>query len=250
VVAVAAVVWLGALLVLLRVLVVVALLVAVLCCVWLVASVWVRRPSDWAEPQGSLPRLVWARVGLVLGQRVAAGENRDERDAEMERFEQELEKQQVELAAVRSSLDGLSADLFDRQERLNADAERLQQELGLQIEAMRALVGRVGRFEQGVLEVSGSCASDRPTPESDRLPAEAGVPDLAPDQRRSADPEPVRDDATADLDFDAAWQELETDLRLEKIAEREQLLGEREESVNRRERELAAFVAQTQAQLG
>jgi hypothetical protein len=225
--------------------------VAMLCCVWLVASVWVRRPSDWEEPQGSLPRLVWARVGLVLGQRVAAGENRHERDAEMERFEQEPEKHLVELASVRSSLDGLSADLFDRQERLNADAERLQQELGLQIEAMRALVGRVGRFEQRVSEVSGSCASERPTPESDRWPAEeAGVPDLAPDRHRSADPETVRDDATADLDFDAAWQELETDLRLEKIAEREQLLGEREESVNRRERELAAFVAQTQAQLG
>jgi hypothetical protein len=193
---------------------------------------------------------VWARVGLVLGQRVAAGENRHERDAEVERFKQELEKQQVELAAVRSSLDGLSADLFDGQERLNADGERLQQELGLEIEAMRALVECVGRFEQGV---SGFRASpELPTPESDcRPPAkEAGVPDLASDRHRSADREPVRDDASADLDFDAAWHELETDLRLEKIAEREQLLGEREESLNRRERELAAFVAQTQAQLG
>jgi hypothetical protein len=249
VVAVAAVVWLGALLVLLRVLVVVVLLVAMFCCVWLVAAVWVRRPLGWEGPRGSLPRLLWARAAVVFAQRLAGRGNTNERNAEVERFDQELEKHEVALAALRCSLDTLSADLFDRQERVNADAERLQQELTLQIETMGALVERVTRFEQA--DASFRANPEKPAPESDRrLAVEDVASGLAPDRGRSAEPDSVTDTAMADLDFDTAWHELKTDLRLEKIEEREQMLGELEERLNRRERELAAFVAQTQAQLG
>ncbi len=252
VVAGAAVVWLGALVVVLRVLVVVVLLVAVLCCVWLVAGVWVRRPLDWEGPQESVPRLLWARVGLVFGQPVGGGGDAHVREV-VEGFAHELGKQQVALevalADVRSSVDALGADLFGRQERLNADAQWLQRELGCQIKAMRALVERVTKFEHDVSR--SSVSPGRPTPQKDRRPdLEAGAPDLGPEGRRRADPEPVRDDARAELDFDAAWHEFETDLRLEKIEEREQMLGELEERLSRRERELAAFAAQTQAQLG
>ena len=57
------------------------------------------------------------------------------------------------------------------------------------------------------------------------------------------------DELTSDPDLQAALAELDADLRLEKIEEREQLLGEREARLDRRERELAAFAAATQGRL-
>jgi hypothetical protein len=118
-----------------------------------------------------------------------------------------------------------------------------------QIEAIGALVERLAGFEHAVPRFRASPAW--PMPEIGRGPAEpSGELDLAPDRRRSTGLQPLVGEATADLDFDAAWHELEIDLRFERVEERERMLGELEESLHRRERELAAFVAQTQAQLG
>src|SRR5215831_7756342 len=86
-------------------------------------------------------------------------------------------------------------------------------------------------------------------------------PPWAPDRvwarlRRLGDrsDEPRRDDeaatvaavrASADA-LDTIFDELEADLRLESIEERERTLSERERRLERREKDLAAFVAQTQ----
>jgi hypothetical protein len=249
VVALAGVVWLGVLLLVLCVLVGVALLVAMLCCVWLVVGVWVRSPIDWEGARAVLLHPLWAKVRTVFGKGDAA--NRHER-AVVEEFEHALGARQDAferaLAAIGSSVEALSVDLFDRQERLSVEAERLHHGFGCQIEAMRALVERLDGFEHEVPRFRAS--DERPMSEIVRGPAEAAEElDLARDRRRSSDLQPLTDKATADLDLDAAWQEFETDLRLEKIVERERMLGELEESLTRRERELAAFVAQTQAQL-
>ncbi len=71
----------------------------------------------------------------------------------------------------------------------------------------------------------------------------------SPEQRqRLAALQPV-DDLRASPGPEAALQELEADLRLERIERREQQLREREQRLDRRERELAAFVAQAQQRL-
>jgi len=123
-------------------------------------------------------------------------------------------------------LQALTVELLGRQERLHADAESLQRALAGQIETIRDLVARIAQVEQ---EVSRLAGDREPTSrDSGRIPA---------------------DDLTADPDLRSAFDELEADLRLEKIEEREQMLGERERRLDRRERELAAFVAETQSLL-
>lgn len=217
-VALAAVVWLGVAIAVLRVVLVVGLVLAALWCAWLVYAVW-REPDDWEGPSVPAWRLVWARMQSVLPAGPPPAPQSVREPAEPER------PALVEWEPRRPA-EALTAELVDRLERRHANAERLLHELAGQIETMRALVARIAEVEQDVSRL----AADREPPARDRGAAPA-------------------DDPLADPDLQAAFQELEADLRLEKIEEREQLLGERERRLERRERELAAFVAETQSRL-
>jgi hypothetical protein len=215
----AAVVWLSVAIVVLRVVFVVAVLLVAVWCAWLVAAVW-WGPVDWKGPSGAALRRFWARLRLAFAV-LAAGPSSAEQGARGLG-----EPGEAALAAFRRSAEGLSVELLGRQERLHAGAESLQGALAGQIETIRDLVARIAQVEQVVSRLAG----DRePTiRDSGRIPA---------------------DDLTADPDLRSAFDELEADLRLEKIEEREQMLGERERRLDRRERELAAFVAETQSLL-
>jgi hypothetical protein len=217
VVALAAVIWLGVAIVVLRFVSVLIVLLAALWCAWLVAATW-WAPVDKAA-SGSPLRLLPARLRLAF--RVLAADSPSAQGARGL-----AEPEQAALAAFRRSADELTGELLRRQGRLNADTERLQRELAGQIETMRALVARIGQFEQQVSRLAG----ERESTSRDSGPL-------------------VADDLTADPDLQAAFDELEADLRLEKIEEREQMLGEREKRLDRRERELAAFVADAQNRL-
>jgi hypothetical protein len=240
-VSLAAVVWLGALVAVLRAAAVLALSAAMVGCVWLVLAVWRQRPLDVEGRLGSLARLVWARLGSPSLRRVGGRDEPAEQDG-MAGFEAQFTQREAVLSAVRSSVDALSAELLGRQERLDREARQLQRELTSQLEALGALIARV---EHEVSRLTEN--PDRAAPPTLRTPDRAAPVVPAPDPRDVPEPEL---DAFADLDFDAAVSQLEADLRLEKLDEREQLLDELEESLSRRERELAALVAQTQAMLG
>jgi hypothetical protein len=216
-VALAAIVWLGVLIFVLRVLFVVVMAAAGVFCIWLLAAVWWGR-VDWREPSVSALRHVWTRARLALAA-VPRG------PAPTEHGARELEEAEEALAALRRSAEVLAADLR-AQERLHADAARLQQELAGQIEAMRGLVGRIAQLEHEASHL----AAERPQPNGNGAP-----------------PQPAR--MAAEPDARALLDELEADLRLEKIEEREQELVERERRLDRREREIAAFVAETQSRL-
>jgi hypothetical protein len=215
----AAVVWLSVAIVVLRVVFVVALLLVAVWCAWLVAAVW-WGPVDWKGPWVAAVCRLWARVRLAFAV-LAAGPSSAEQGGRGRD-----EPEEAALAAFRSSAEALSVELLGRQERLHADAESLQRALAGQIETMRDLVARIAQVEQ---ELSRLAGHREPTiRDRGRVPA---------------------DDLTADPDLRSAFDELEADLRLEKIEEREQMLGERERRLDRRERELAAFVAETQSLL-
>jgi hypothetical protein len=219
VVALAAVVWLSVAIVVLRVVFIVALLLAAIWCAQLVAAVW-WGPIDWKGPSAAALRRLWARVRLAL-----TGLAADPSSAEQGAHELD-EPDEAALAAFRRAADALTVDLLGRQERLHENGERLQRELAVEIETMRALVTRIAQVEQEVSRLAGGW--ELTTRDSVRTPA---------------------DDLTVDPDLRAAFDELEADLRLEKIEEREQKLDERENRLDRRERELAAFVAETQSRL-
>jgi hypothetical protein len=214
VVALAAVVWLSVAIAVLRVVFVVVLLLAAVWCVWLVAAVW--WGPDWKGPSAGALRRLWARARLAFAVLAADPSSAEQGARELD------EPEEAALAAFRRSADPLTVELLGRQERLHADAERLQRELAGQIETMRALVARIAQIEQEGSRLSGDREST--IRDSGRIPA---------------------GDLTGDPDLRSAFDELEADLRLEKIEEREQMLGERERRLDRRERELAAFVAET-----
>jgi len=218
VVALAGVVWLGVAIVVLRVVFVAILLAIAVWCGWLVLAVW--RGPEWSEAATPAVQRVSARVRHVLG--AVAGS----RPSEEERAARDLdEPHEAALAAFRRSAEAVTVELLARYERLHSDAATLQRELAEQIEIMRGLIDRMAQAEHKVLHVV-----------SDSEPAQVSVTLPA-------------DEPAADPDLQAAFAELEADLRLEKLEEREQLLGEREARLDRREREIAAFVAATQDRL-
>jgi hypothetical protein len=243
VVALGALVWLGILLVVLRVLAVAALCAAAVAGVLLVRAVWVGERADPARLREWRLGRLWSRVSLVLARPET---ERGWDDAED--LEPPLDEREPGLADVRGSIEALATGLLERHERLYADVERQHRELGGQIEAMRTLVARIAQFEN---EVSRLVASPDPArlAREELPPREPVAAELFQAGRVPVAPEPAAALAAEDRDFEAALAELEADLRLEKIEEREQMLGELEERLNRREQELAAFVAQTQARL-
>jgi len=219
VVALAGVVWLGVAIVVLRVVFVAILLAIAVWCAWLVLAVW--RGPEWSDAAAPAARRVSARVRRVLGtfagSRISAEEVAAPRDVE--------EPHEAAVEAFRRSAEAVTVELLARYERLHSDAATLQRELAEQIEIMRGLIDRMAQAEHKVLHVV-----------SDSEPAQVSVTLPA-------------DEPAADPDLQAAFAELEADLRLEKLEEREQLLGEREARLDRREREIAAFVAATQDRL-
>jgi hypothetical protein len=218
-VALAAVVWLSVAIVVLRIVFMLVLLLAAVWSAQLVAAVW-WGPIDWKSPSAAALRRLWARVRLAL-----AGLAADPPSAEQSVRELD-EPEQAAPDAFRRSVEALTVELLGRQERLHENGERLHRELAVEIETLRALVVRIAQVEQEVSRLAGDrerTTRDRPT-----------IPDC---------------DLTADPDLRAAFDELEADLRLEKIEEREETLDERERRLDRRERELAAFVAETQSRL-
>jgi hypothetical protein len=235
----AAVVWIAVASVVLRVLFVAVLVVILTACVWLIAGIWVGEQVGGDEVLGSawLVARRWARRAIP---RTHFDDSRTEvvshtltrDDEELERRERELTEREEAFATVRASVDAAIADLHRRQERLHTDGEQLQEKLGEQIEAMRAVVARMAELGQ---EIS---VPARAVEQSPRLAAVPAQPEPAPAAR-----------APEDVDLYAVRLELEADLRLEKLDEHEQMLRELEEQLRRREHQLAEFVAQTQGQL-
>jgi hypothetical protein len=218
VVVLAAVVWLGVAIVVLRVVFVVILLLAAVWCAWLVLAVW--RGPEWTGPSTPALRRVSARARSVLGALA------DGRPSGQEGARNLDEPQEAAVEAFRRSAEAVTVELLARYERLHTDAATLHRELADQIEVMRGLIDRMAQAEQKVSHVAR---------DGERTPRETTVV--------------PRDELTSDRDLQAALAELDADLRLEKIEEREQLLGEREARLDRRERELAAFAAATQDRL-
>jgi len=210
VVSAAAFVWLSALVVLLRVLSVIAFVAAVAWLIWLVGRVWRERPHDWEAKEGSFTKVLRARARTLAARAVPDRSEPEGLDA-AEDPDARAARWEAGIADVRRAVAALNADLAEWQVRLVGEVERCQRELAAQIDALPELVGRA--------------APPEPEPR---------VPEAA---------------APAEPDIDAVLNEIETDLRLEKVEERERLLAEREERLERRERDLAAFVHETQARI-
>jgi hypothetical protein len=218
VVVLAAVVWLGVAIVVLRVVFVVILLLAAVWCAWLVLAVW--RGPEWSDASTPAFRRVSARARSVLA---AFADGRPSGEEGARNFD---EPQEAAVEAFRRSAEAVTVELLARYERLHTDAATLQRELADQIEIMRGLIDRMAQAELQVSHVAGD--GERTSRKTTAVPT---------------------DELTSDPDLQAALAELDADLRLEKIEEREQLLGEREARLDRRERELAAFAAATQDRL-
>ncbi len=244
-VAVAAVIWVAVASAVLRVVFVAVLLLIVIGCVWLIVGIWVGEQADGREFGESASRAVLGSVRRALAQLNAEPASpEDERvvpraltdDEELRGRERELAEREAAFAVVRSSVDAVIPDLLRRQERLHADAEELQRKLADQIEAMRAVVARMAKLEQEVAEPRPAA---HPVVHDPSASIDAGP----------AEPDPSGLDQRSELALHAARVEVEVDLRLEKIEEQEQELRELEEQLNRRERQLADLVAQTQSQM-
>jgi hypothetical protein len=212
----AAVVWLGAFVVVLRVVAVVVLSAATVWCVWLVVSVWRGGSPDQRSTLGSLARSRLARV--IRG---ADDEPRTDVDGEPR-------PQAADLIDIRRSVDALGAEFAACREHVHRDLERWQRELGSQIAALRDVVDGVPIAERTTAPEE-SITPPQPAWKRD-------VPELGPE-----DPD--------GWGYRAALAEIESDLRQEELDQREQMLADREERLDRRERELSLFVSQAQAQL-
>lgn len=239
VVAFAAILWLAAAVTVLRLLLLVVLVIAVAWCARLVWAVWHQPPADDDEP---MPEpLAWKRLRHQLARRLApvAAERKavrasgsDERAPDaLEHLQRVLDEHRAVVASLRDSVEAFSRDVLGRQERLTADSERLTRDLASGVDAMRSLLAQI---EHGVppTAVRGSGAATEPSP--------LGPSPLPAQDIRSTGEE---------LDVDAVYREIEAELKLEAIEQREQSLAAAQERLNRRERELALFVAQTQSRL-
>jgi hypothetical protein len=240
-VSVAAVVWLGVLVVLLRVLSVIAVVAAVAWFAWLVGRVWRQRPLEWEAQRGSSTLLARARARVLAAREVSDRGEPDE--VEGADGSEARAAWEAGLADVRGSVAALSADLDGWQERLIREVDRCQRELALQIDALHELVGRVVPPEQTASPRIGSATKE--TSPTHKQPAATASQAVASD----GSPEPHLG-ASAEPDLEAVLCEIEAELRLEKIEEREQLLAEREERLSRRERDMVALVTETQARMG
>jgi hypothetical protein len=208
----AAVVWLGALVVVLRVASLIAFAAAVAWLAWLVWRVWRQRPFEPGAPRGSVTSFVRARARSLATRETSSGDRPDDTGA-VDDARVRAARWEAGLADVRHAVAALHTDLLRWQERLVEEVERCQSELASQIDKVHELVGS------------------------------------------AAPPEPARDTPTriraaSASDLDAVLNEIEADIRLERVEEREQLLAEREARLDRRERDIAALVAQTQARIG
>jgi hypothetical protein len=227
----AAVVWLGVLVVLLRVLAVIAFVAAVAWFAWLVGRVWRQQPLERGARARTLTLLAHARARSLAAREVSGHGEPDEVEGP-ESSETRSAPWEAGLADVRGSLAALSADLDGWQERLIREVDRCQRELASQIDALHELIGR-------------SVAPQQPAPSPRRK-----QPAKTASQAVAADGSPESDvDASAEPDLEAVLSEIEAEIRLEKIEEREQLLAEREERISRREREMVALVTETQARM-
>jgi hypothetical protein len=238
----AAVVWLGVLVVLLRVLSVIAFVAAVAWFAWLVGRVWRQRPLEWGAQPGWSTLLARARARGLAAREVS---DRCEPD-EVEGGDGSAAwaaAWEAGLADVRGSLAALSADLDGWQERLICEVDRCQRELASQIDALHELVGRAVPPAQPASPRIGSPTKE--TSPTHEQPAATASQAVAADGSQ----EPHLG-ASAEPDLEAVLCEIEAELRLEKIEEREQLLAEREERLSRREREMVALVTETQARMG
>lgn len=214
-VSLAAVVWLGAFVIVLRIVAEVVLSAATVWCVWLVAAVWRGGSPDQRPTFGSLARSRLARV---------IRHPDDERQAEVD---DEPKQQASDLIDIRRSVDALGAEFAACREHVHRDLERWNRELGSQIAALREVVDGVAISER----TSAPVESITPQPAWTRDAPELGLDD--PDG----------------WGYRAAIAEIESDLRQEELDRREQMLADREERLDRRERELSLFVSQAQAQL-
>lgn len=215
-VSLAAVVWLGAFVVVLRIVAEVVLSAATVWCVWLVATVWRGGSPDQGPTFGSLARSRLARV---------IRDPDDERQADVD---DEPKQQAAGLIDIRRSVDALGAELAACREHVHRDLERWNSELGSQIAALREVV------DGGAISERKSAPVESITPPQPAWTRDA--PELGPD-----DPD--------GWGYRAALAEIESDLRQEELDQREQMLADREERLDRRERELSHFVSQAQAQL-
>lgn len=203
-----------------RMLLLAALLAALGWGLWLVGTAW-RQQASGEDVVPVWPPQLWLRLRPLFTARLGRIADRRERhepveeieSVTLERLQRVLDEQGAAVAALRHSVDALGRDVVGRQERLAADSDRLTRDLSAGIESMRALVAQI---ERGLATA----------PHAPALPDLPDVPDV-----------------------DAAYREIEADLRLEAIEAREQTLAELEERLTRREQELAVFVAQAQGRL-
>jgi hypothetical protein len=208
VVAFAAVIWIALASVVLRVVFVLVLLLLVAWCAWLIYGIWTE--TDAPTWRALLPRVRWSYKRAAPEPAPLPTEDTTAAE-DLQRRERELAEREAAFAVISDSLNAAIADLLRGQERLHANAERLQRELASQTEAMNALAAKLAHAEL--------------RPSTSEAPFDSEV------------------------DLRAAHLELEADLRLEKIEEQEQMLRDREEQLQRREHQLANFVAQTQSRL-
>jgi hypothetical protein len=237
-VSLAAVVWLGALVVLLRIVSVLVLSAAIVCCLWLVGAVWRQRSPDRNRKPGSLARSMWARIGGQFVQQASSAAKQC--DTEGTEGIAQTGSTAVDLVDIRRSIEALSAEFAGCNGCLHRDLDRWQLEIGSQITALREIVDRVTRFEHDGVRTITLPSGRLSTPGPAVSPPHATPPGSASE---------LDINTSARAEYRAALAEIEADIRLEKLDEREHILADREERLNRRERELSAFVSQTQAQL-
>jgi hypothetical protein len=241
-VSLAAVVLLGALVVLLCVLSVIAFVAAVAWLAWLVGRVWRQRPLEPGAQRGSLTLFARARARSLAAREVSGHGESDGLEG-LEGCEARAAPWEAGLADVRGSVAALRADLDGWQERLVHEVDRCRRELASQIDALHEPVGRAVPLEQIASPRIGSPKKE--TSPAGKQPATTASRAVATD----ASPE-SHVGAPAEPDLEVVLSEIEAELRLEKIEEREQLLAEREERLNRREHDIAALVTETQSRIG
>jgi hypothetical protein len=223
----AGLVWIALAATILRVLLLLALVGVAAWCAWLVRAVWLGRTADAPSfPQDARRLLERARLPVRhpgAGPTSAPSCATAAEPESLEGLQRLLEEQRAAVVALRRSVDELGRDVRGRQERLAADCERLAAGVATGVDAMRTLLDRI----------------EHETAPDARLEPRPAAPRAA--ARGSHD--------EVELAFEAAYRDVEADLRLEAIEAREQALEELEARLQRRERELAVFVEQAQGRL-
>ena len=163
-VALAAVVWLGAFVVLLRVLALLVLLAATTWCVWLVRAVWRQESPDRPRTLGSLARTTLAHVRGPSTPQPPIVDGGD-------------------LIDIRRSVDALSAEFATCKAHFHHDLERWQRELDSQTTALREAVDRVALFDQDDFRSVGPRSEPIRTGDSAELDVDAALAEIEADLR-------------------------------------------------------------------